>query len=98
MDSIYCCPYVICVMTSTSPVEQVKQLLIDDPGNSEYVDVERELKEVVIVLWLYSFGFSFSITIKICLEIYMISYKSIYMGSLLSLVCHLRFEWLFLEM
>jgi hypothetical protein len=92
MDFIYCCPYVICVMTSASPVEQVRQLLVDDPGNSEYVDMERELKEVVLVLWLYSFGFSFSIPYKICLDIYMISYKSIYMGSLLSLVCHLRFE------
>lgn len=50
MDSIYCCPYVICVITFTSPVEQVRQLLVDDPGNSEYVDMERELKEVVPVL------------------------------------------------
>jgi hypothetical protein len=69
-DSIYCCPYVIWVMTSTSPVEQVRELLVDDPGNSEYVDMERELKEVVLLLWLYSFGFYFSIPYKICFDIY----------------------------
>ncbi|XP_041015359.1 survival of motor neuron-related-splicing factor 30 isoform X1 [Juglans microcarpa x Juglans regia] len=26
---------------------QVRQILVDDPGNSEYVDMERELKEVI---------------------------------------------------
>lgn len=31
-----------------SSVEQVRELLVDDPGNSEYVDMERELKEVFL--------------------------------------------------
>ena len=28
-------------------LDQVRQLLVDDPGNSEYVDMEKELMEVI---------------------------------------------------
>ena len=35
-------------MISSPPVNQVKQLLADDPGNSEYADMERELNEVIL--------------------------------------------------
>jgi hypothetical protein len=60
MNSIYRCPYFICVMTSASPVKQVRQLLVDDPGNSEYVDMERELKRgssciMVVFFWFFFF-------------------------------------------
>jgi hypothetical protein len=34
-------------MTSLVLVDQVRQLLVDDPGNSEYVDMEKELIEVI---------------------------------------------------
>ncbi|KAB1208625.1 Survival of motor neuron-related-splicing factor 30 [Morella rubra] len=33
--------------TYKDQLHQVRQLLVDDPGNSEYVDMERELKEVI---------------------------------------------------
>ncbi|XP_050273035.1 uncharacterized protein LOC126716092 isoform X1 [Quercus robur] len=33
--------------TYKDQLHQVKELLVDDPGNSEYVDMERELKEVI---------------------------------------------------
>ncbi|XP_059447249.1 uncharacterized protein LOC132178743 [Corylus avellana] len=33
--------------TYEDQLHQVRQLLVDDPGNSEYVDMERELKEVI---------------------------------------------------
>lgn len=47
------------VPTSPSPVQQVRQLLVDDPGNSEYVDMERELKEVTFLLMSLLFDFIF---------------------------------------
>ena len=28
---------------------QVRKLLVDDPGNSEYVDMEKELEEVIFI-------------------------------------------------
>ena len=34
-------------MTSLVLVDQVRQLLVDDPENSEYVDMEKELIEVI---------------------------------------------------
>ncbi|XP_044491067.1 survival of motor neuron-related-splicing factor 30 [Mangifera indica] len=33
--------------TYKEQLQQVRQLLVDDPGNSEYVDMERELTEVI---------------------------------------------------
>ncbi|KAM3714894.1 hypothetical protein ACB098_01G369900 [Castanea mollissima] len=33
--------------TYKDQLHQVRELLVDDPGNSEYVDMERELKEVI---------------------------------------------------
>ncbi|KAJ7946520.1 Survival of motor neuron-related-splicing factor 30 [Quillaja saponaria] len=33
--------------TYKEQLHQVRQLLVDDPGNSEYEDMERELKEVI---------------------------------------------------
>ncbi|KAJ6342973.1 hypothetical protein OIU78_010817 [Salix suchowensis] len=33
--------------TYKEQLHQVRQLLVDDPGNSEYVDMEKELMEVI---------------------------------------------------
>lgn len=33
-----------------NPVDQIKDLLADDPGNSEYADMERELNEVFFLV------------------------------------------------
>lgn len=30
------------------PVDQVRQLLADNPDNSEYADMEKELNEVIL--------------------------------------------------
>lgn len=64
-------------------VEQVRQLLVDDPGNSEYVDMERELKEVLFCLWLFSFNvFHFLFLIHLLGGAHMIPYNLIYMSYL----------------
>lgn len=34
---------------------QVKKLLADDPGNSEYADMEKELEEVILLSLFYFF-------------------------------------------
>lgn len=31
-------------------IGQVRQLLVDDPGNSEYADMEKELTEVSLMI------------------------------------------------
>jgi hypothetical protein len=36
---------------------QVKKLLADDPGNSEYADMEKELEEVITHALFYLFIF-----------------------------------------
>ncbi|KAJ9687733.1 hypothetical protein PVL29_016275 [Vitis rotundifolia] len=35
--------------TYKDQLQQVKKLLVDDPGNSEYVDMEKELEEVIVL-------------------------------------------------
>lgn len=38
---------------------QVRQLLVDDPGNSEYADMEKELTEVILAYALSYVPFFF---------------------------------------
>ena len=57
---VFSCRYVFC-NDFCCPLDQVKELLADDPANSEYVDMERELNEVsffsvcfyIIFLYVY---------------------------------------------
>ena len=35
--------------TYKDQLQQVRKLLVDDPGNSEYMDMEKELEEVIFI-------------------------------------------------
>lgn len=39
-------------MTSSLSMDQVRKLLDDDPRNSEYADMEKELAEVIFLQWV----------------------------------------------
>lgn len=44
-------------------MHQVRKLLDDDPGNSEYADMEKELVEVILVLlFLFQYPQPFSLS------------------------------------
>ena len=45
-------------------VNQVRKLLADDPGNSEYADMEKELEEVRVYLNLLV-GYSSNIVVTV---------------------------------
>ncbi|KAJ0078216.1 hypothetical protein Patl1_36680 [Pistacia atlantica] len=67
--------------TYKEQLQQVRQLLVDDPGNSEYADMEKELTEVISFVILSIWGsLSMSFLCSLCRSVYHLS-SSYFEGS-----------------
>ena len=87
-------------------MKQVRKLLVDDPGNSEYVDMEKELEEVIFIhicsshlhLFIRFFSSFFNLSAdmeKVLQEVILIHIFSPYFcGLFLSFFLFLIFLWI----